>query len=70
MEKIKNLTIKIPLESDINNFKYPKIYIKKIADVQTKNQNFTWNDAHVNVNVNKNLCITIINKAKTACIIM
>jgi hypothetical protein len=67
MEKIQNLTIKIPSD-DIKNLKYPKIYIKKIADVQTKNQNFTWND--VNVNVNKNLCIQIINKAKTACIIM
>ena len=68
MEKNTNLTIKIPLESDINNIKYPKIYIKKIADDQSKNQHFTWNDVHVNVN--KNLCITIINKAKTACIIM
>ena len=67
MEKIQNLTIKIPLESDINNLKYPKIYIKKIADVKMKKQHFTWNDVHVNVN--KNLCIKIINKAKTNCII-
>jgi hypothetical protein len=65
MEKITNLTIKIPSD-DIKILKYPKISIKKIADGLPNNQHFTWND----VNVNKNLCMKIINKAKTSCIIM
>ena len=66
MEKFANLTIKIPSESDIKNLKYPKIAIKKIADMRPNKHNFSWNDVHVN----KNLCVKIINKAKSICTIM
>ena len=67
MKKFMNLTIKIPSEfDDINNLKYPKIAIKRIADTRPIKHNFTWND----VNVNKNLCIKVINKVKSSCIIM
>jgi hypothetical protein len=69
MKKITNLSIKIPSESDnINNLKYPKITIKKIDDIRKNKHNFTWND--VNINVNKNLCMKVINKVKTSCVIM
>ena len=69
MKKFTNLTIKIPLESDdINNLKYQKIAIKKIEDTRHNKHIFTWNDAHINVN--NNLCMKVINKVKTSCLIM